>query len=37
LTDRKQGMKHPLLTDAGGRLSGAFPDGVVPFWNVGPA
>jgi hypothetical protein len=30
------GMEHPLLTDAGGRLSGAFPNGVVPSWNVGP-
>jgi len=30
-------MKHPLLIDAGGRLSGACPDGVVPFWNEGPA
>ena len=27
---REPGMEHPLLTDAGGRLSGAFPNGVVP-------
>jgi hypothetical protein len=34
---REQGMKHPLLTDTGGCLSGALPDAVIPFWNVGPA
>jgi hypothetical protein len=30
-------MDHPLLTDAGQRLFGAFPNGVVSSWNVVPA